>query len=302
MALQPQSVDFALTQPPASQTTDEIAPQRIGEFLRIIFVRLWSERSGLPAGELLDHVAQATPLSQAETEFLPATRTPRFERTIRLATIPFLKAGWLVKNKGRWSLTEEGKRACRSFPTAEAFYREAGRIYEEWRQGRSLLSLLTEEAEERSWEQVHTFLQGMSSYEFQVLAGDLLLAMGYHLVWVAPPEKERGLVNFVFNLDSLGLNIPRIKVHVLHNGQAVMLEGMKAFVSVLGPDDAGIYISSGGFTQNAIEEAQSHQPYRITLIDLENFFDLWIEYYDQLSPEAQRRFPLKPVYFLSSLD
>jgi restriction system protein len=280
----------------------EITPQRIGEFLRIVFVRLWNERAGLPVGEILTHVSQTVPLTEYEKEFLPSTHSPRFERTIRLATNPFEKAGWLIKNKGRWILTDDGKRACTGFPTAEAFYQEAGRIFDEWRNGRSVLSLVTEEAEEKAWEQISTYLQEMRSYTFQLLVGDLLIAMGYAMAWVAPPEKDRGLVHFVVHTDALGLSVPRIKVHVLHSGQPVMFEGLKAFISVLGPDDAGIFFSSGGFTGNVIEEAQAHKPYGITLIDLENFFDLWVEYYDKLTQEARLRFPLKPVYFLAPVE
>jgi len=281
---------------------DEIAPQRIGEFLRIVFVRLWQEPIGLPAGDILAHIPHATQLTDTEKEYLPATHTPRFERTIRLATIPFVKAGWLVKSKGRWYLTDGGKRACQGFPTAQAFYQESARILDEWRQARSVLALITEEAEEKAWEQIRAYLLEMRPYEFQALAGDLLRAMGYHLTWIAPPEKERGFVNFVIHADSLGLSLPRIKVHVLHSGQSVMFEGLKAFMSVLGTEDAGIFISSGGFTRNVLEEAQGQRLYKITLIDLENFFDLWVEYYDRLTQEARQRFLLKPIHFLAPLE
>jgi restriction system protein len=280
----------------------EIDSQRIGEFLRVIFMHLWQERAGLPSGEILAHVSQAIQLTEYEREYFPSTATPRYERVIRLATIPFVKAGWMIKSKGRWSLTEDGKRACTGFPTAEAFYQEAARIFDEWRLSRSALSLITEEAEEKAWAQIQSYLQEMRPYEFRTLVGDLLIAMGYHLAWIAPPEKERGYVHFVTYTDSLGLSIPRIKVHVLQHGQPVMVEGLKAFASVLGPDDAGVLISSGGFTASVIEEAQAHTPYRITLIDLENFFDLWVEYYDKLTRQAQLRFPLKSVYFLSPVE
>jgi restriction system protein len=277
----------------------EIASQRIGEFLRIVFVRLWQESAGLPVGDILAYIPQATPLTEYEMGAFPSTHTPRFERTIRLATTPYVRAGWLLKNKGRWFLTDDGKQACKSFPTAGAFYKEAGRIFEEWQQSRSLLALVTEEAEEKAWEQIRSYLQAMRPYEFQELVGDLLAALGYHMAWAAPPEKERGFVNFVIYTDPLGLSTPRIKVHVLHSGQPVLLEGLRAFMSVLGTEDAGIFISSGGFTRNVMEEAQSQKLYRITLIDLENFFDLWVEYYDKLTHAGRQRFPLKPIYFLA---
>ena len=278
---------------------NEIAPRRIGEFLRVIFIRLWKERAGLPVGDILMYIPEAIPLTEYEISNFPSTRTPRYERAIRLATTPYVKAGWIEKNRGRWLLTDEGKQACKSFPTVEEFYQEAGRLYNDWRQSRSLLALITEEAEEKAWEQIRSYLQEMRPYEFQGLVGDLLKAMGYHLAWVAPPEKERGLVNFVIYVDSLGLSIPRIKVHILHSGQPVLLEGLKAFMSVLGPEDAGIFISSGGFTNNVMEEAQVQGSSRISLVDLETFFDLWVEYYDKLTDTGRQRFPLKPIHFLS---
>ena len=277
----------------------EIAPRRIGEFLRIIFVRLWQENAGLPAGEILAYIPQATLLTDYESGLSPSTHTPRNEKAIRRATSPYVNAGWLVKSRGRWLLTEEGKRACKSFPTADAFYQEAARIYDEWQESRSVLALVTEEAEEKAWEQIHSYLQEMRPYEFQLLVGDLLTAMGYHMAWSAPPQKERGFVNFVIHADSLGLSVPRIKVHILHSGQPVLYEGLKAFISVLGPGEAGIFISSGGFTGNVIEEAQAQNTFRITLIDLENFFDMWVEYYEKLTHAARQRFPLKPIYFLA---
>jgi restriction system protein len=38
---------------------------------------------------------------------------------------------------------------------------------------------------------------------------------------------------------------------------------------------------------------------KITLLDMESFFDLWVKYYDELSQEARNRLPLKSVYFLN---
>jgi restriction system protein len=277
----------------------EIAPRRIGEFLRIIFVRLWQESAGLPVSEILAYIPQATILTDFESGLSPSTHTPRYEKAIRLATSPYVNAGWMVKSRGRWLLTEEGKRACKSFASADAFYSEAARIFNEWQESRSLLALITEEAEEKAWEQIRSYLQEMRPYEFQLLVGDLLTAMGYHMAWSAPPQKERGFVNFIVYADSLGLSVPRIKVHVLHSGQPVLYEGLKAFMSVLGNGEAGIFISSGGFTSNVMEEAQTQKYVQITLVDLEAFFEMWVEYYDRLSHAARERFALKPIYFLA---
>ena len=228
---------------------NEIDQRRISEFSRLVFLRLWSESAGLPVGDIFAYIPQAIALTDYEKSDFPSTHTPRYERIIRLATVPYVKAGWLLKSKGRWFLTTEGKQACKSFPTADVFCKEAGRLFEEWRQNRSIQALITEEAEEAAWEQIRTYLQEMKPHEFQGLVGDLLTAMGYHIAWIAPLEKDRGFINLVVHSDPLGLSNPRIKVHILHRGQPVLNEGFRAFMSSLGPDEAGIFISSGGFTR-----------------------------------------------------
>ena len=170
----------------------------------------------------LSHISLATRLSETEQETLPASHTPRYARAVRLATIPFVKAGWMAKNKGRWFITDEGKQACKRFPTALAFSDEASRIMAAWREGRSVLAMVTDEAEEKAWEQVKTYLQELKPYEFQVLVGDLLKAPGISPDLGGPAGKEWGIVDFIAHTDALGLNLPRIKVHVLHTGQQVM--------------------------------------------------------------------------------
>jgi hypothetical protein len=51
-----------------------------------------------------------------------------------------------------------------------------------------------------------------------------------------------------------------------------------------------------------MEEIRSDALQKTTLLDLENFFDLWIRYYDELSQEATNRFPLKKIYFLCGFE
>ena len=81
--------------------------------------------------------------------------------------------------------------------------------------------------------------------------------------------------------------------------QSVSSNDVRAFISVLGNDEVGIFISSGGFTKDAEEEARTQQSKKITLINLDKLFDLWVEFYDQLTYEARLRLPLKPIYYLA---
>jgi restriction system protein len=70
-------------------------------------------------------------------------------------------------------------------------------------------------------------------------------------------------------------------------------------MATLGSDDVGLFVSTGGFTKDAKDEARQQATRRVTLIDLERFYDLWVEHYPKLPDEDRRRLPLKPVYFLA---
>jgi len=62
---------------------------------------------GLRARDVLNELANRltlTPFEQTEYE----TGGRRFEKLVRFATIPAVKAGWLVKDRGTWIITEEG--------------------------------------------------------------------------------------------------------------------------------------------------------------------------------------------------
>ncbi len=293
----------------------DITRRRTGEFLRIVFDLLWEKPEGLPAKEILDAIPKITQLTGYESGYYPSTpNSPRYEKIIRFATIDLVKAGWLVKSKGRWFLTEEGRQAYKKFKDPEDFYKESVRLYHEWQRSRpkkeglvtdeeeiQKISLTVEEAEEKAWEQIQQFLQNMNPYEFQELVADLLRAMDYHVSWVAPPGRDRG-IDIIAYTDPLGASIPRIKVQVKHRDQATAVEGLRAFMSVLGADDIGLFVSSGGFTSDAREEARTQERRKVTLLDLENLYDLWVEHYEKLSQEARQRFPLKPIHFLAPIE
>lgn len=281
----------------------DITLNRIGELLRSVLELLWTKPEGMPARDILAFLPEITALTQYEKAYSPASNTPRYERIVRLATIPLVKAGWLVKsNKGRWFITEEGRQAARRFANARELYKEALRLFEESRQSAPAYAMAVEEAEERAWQQIHQFLFETRRTEFRTLVADLLRAMGYHVAWVAPPEKDHGQIDLVANTDPIGTRGPRILVQVRHKGQPVTMEGVTTFLSVLGANDYGLFISSGGFTAEVMKEIRTDPTQRTTLLDLENFFDLWIEYYEKLSQEAKHRFPLKKIYFLYGLD
>lgn len=277
----------------------DITLNRIGELLRGVLELLWNKPGGLPAREIIAFLPEFIPLTEFEKASAPPSNTARYEKYVRLATIPLVRAGWLVKNnKGRWTITSEGREACRRYVNAQELYKEALRLFEESRQSGPAIQTAVEEAEEKAWEQIQKFLQGTRRIEFQTLVADLLIAMGYTIAWIAPPEKDHGQVDLVVHVDPLGAKGPRIFVQIKQKGQPVTVEGLKSFVSVLGSETHGLLVSTGGFTREAVDRIRTDAMLRLTLLDLEAFFDLWIRHYDQISAEAHRRLPLKAVYFL----
>jgi restriction system protein len=286
---------------------------RNGEFMRKVFEILWDKPEGMIVNEILETIKRTIPLSEYELGYYSSDPNyPRFTKLVRFASIPLSKAQWIVKSKGKWMITDAGKEAYRRFKNPEEFYKEAYRLYYEWKKSRptteaideydeetTSTTLTFEEAEENAITFIRQYLEGFSGHEFQDLVADLLKAMGYHVVWVAPPGKDRG-VDIIAYTDPLGTSAPRIKVQVKHKSTTPTPVGeLRSFLSTLGIDDIGIFVSTGGFTPDSSEEARTQETRKVTLINFDTFLDLWIEYYSRLTHDARQRLPLKPIYYLA---
>jgi len=288
----------------------EITRKRVGELLQKVFEVLLNYPEGLPAREVLQRVEESLPLTEYERSNYPSRpNVRRFEKIVRFSTITTVKAGWLLKGKGRWVLTEEGQRAYRHFQDPEKFAREASRLYKEWAASQPEppteideeapdVASTFEEAEETAWAEIERYLQSMNPYEFQNLVAALLRAMGYHVSWVAPPGADKG-IDVLAHTDPLGTTVPRIKVQVKRRADKISVEGLRSFMAVLGEQDVGIFVSTGGFTSEAESEARTQEKRKITLVRLERLFDLWVEHYDKLTEAEKQLLPLKPVHYLA---
>ncbi len=292
----------------------EITRRRTGELLRKLFEILMPHPEGMQARDALAALGAAVQLSDYERGTYESGGS-RFEKIVRFATVDLVKAGWLHKAKGRWTITEAGKEASASYPDPEAFYKRAVRLYYEWKatqpdaepdaaeepedQSSGKAARITfEEAEEQAWVEIEQYLRGMKPYDFQDLVAALLRAMGYHISWIAPPGKDGG-IDILAHTDPLGTRPPRIKVQVKRQAQAVGTDGLRSFMALLGEDDVGLFVSTGGFSKDAAEEARTQEKRKVTLIDLEGLFDLWVEHYPRLTDDARRRLPLRPIHFLA---
>jgi restriction system protein len=295
----------------------EITRRRCGELLRRLFDILKQSPEGMPAAAALERLAASIQLTEYEAGTY-ASGSRRFEKIVRFATVDCVKAGWLVKNKGTWMVTESGLEAHRRFTDPEAFYKEAVRLYHAWKKGRQVSEegvgqptsepdaedaekssrITFERAEEEAWGEIEAHVSAMDPYEFQRLVADLLKAMGYYPSWVAPPGKDGGL-DIIAHADPLGTRPPRIKVQVKRRQQRIDRDGVSAFLAHVNEDDAGLFVSLGGFTRDAEDFARMQERRKITLIDLDRLVELWIEFYPKLDELARDRLRLTPIYFLT---
>jgi restriction system protein len=287
----------------------DVTVKRNGELVRGVFSILLGHADGLPAKEVLVTLEKKVPPTEFERASYPSNPSVRrFEKMVRFATIAAVKAGWLAKDKGVWSVTDEGRGGYEKFRDPEAFRREMWRLYRRWAQDQPRpeevaeaeapdAEATLEEAEEGAWEEIQEHLQKMNPYEFQNLVAGLLKAMDYHVTYVAPPGPDGG-TDIIANTDPLGMKGPRIRVQVKRRADRIPVDGVRAFMAVLASGDVGLFVSTGGFTKDAAEEARSQEIRRITLIDLKRLFDLWVEHYDKIEETARWLLPLKPIYYL----
>jgi restriction system protein len=288
----------------------EITRKRVGELQRGVFKILLNYADGLPAKELLEKLESVVPPTDFEkSEYPNRPGIRRFEKIVRFATIAPVKAGWLTKSKGRWTLTAEGKKAYETIQDPEKFVKEGGRLYRQWaetrpdtvteveEQGPDATSTI-EEAEEGAWSEIENYMQKMPPYDFQNLVAALLRAMGYHVSWIAPPGPDKG-IDILAHTDPLGTSVPRIKVQVKRRADKISAEGLRAFMAVLSDQDVGIFVSTGGFTSDAESEARTQERRKVTLVDLERLFDLWVQHYEKIAETDKLLLPLKPVYYLA---
>ncbi len=284
----------------------DVTTRRQGEMLQTLFRILSDEPEGLQAKDAIAGVQSAMELTPFELATFPNNPdVVRFPKLLRFATINAVKAGWLRKTAGIWTITDEGRAALEAFPDPEALYAESRRLYRDWKasqpepspddvavtesgadEGGLIAATTLEESEEAARRAILDYLAGINPYTLQDLVGKLLEAMGYHLVWIAPKGRDGGL-DLLAQGDPLGVKGPRIKGQVKRRDQKTTEDELRSFLSLIEQDDVGLYISLGGFTRDA-EESARRASRRITLIDGDAFLDLWVEHYDRVDEDGRQ--------------
>ncbi len=150
-----------------------------------------------------------------------------------------------------------------------------------------------EEVQAKADELIADLISHLDPYDFQDLVAAVLRAMGFKAASTVP-GRDRG-IDIVAHPDAFGFGSPRIKAQVKHRKGSVSGPEMRSFLGVLRIGDNGLYVSTGGFTNDAkLEATQSSQP--ITLLDRDDFIRLMLEHYETLEPEYKAIVPLRKVW------
>ncbi len=133
--------------------------------------------------------------------------------------------------------------------------------------------------------------------EMQELVAGLLEAMGYRTT-VSERGPDRG-VDIFASPDGLGLQEPRIFVEVKHRpGTAIGAPDLRSFLGGRRVGDRCLYVSTGGFTREALYEAE-RSSIPITLLNLPALRKLLVEQYPRIDPTVAKLVPLERIYWPS---
>lgn len=286
---------------------------------RVVYAALQTlkEKGGqAPRKELIEEVPNRVELDNWACAVYEKTGYLRWQSKLSFFSIAYLKAGFLLKNKGSWYLTPEGEKALDLGPAG--MLRAAQAAYNQWKAQKNAGANPEVDPEEeedgggavapqhpaatldQTQELASTGLKDQinlrNAYEFQDLVAALLRGMGYYTPFVAPKGKDGG-VDVIAYRDPLGTVSPRIKVQIKHRDAAANVQEVRQLMGLLQKDgDVGMFVSTGGFTSDAKTTARGSHVH-VELIDFDRFIALWQDFYPKLRDEDKALLPLVPIYF-----
>src|SRR5690606_32018528 len=193
-----------------------------------------------------------------------------WESLLHFNSIGAIKAGYLRKRKGIWTLTEEGTKALKL--GQEGLLELVSKKYREWSQENHSRQVLSDEIEVENEEDIINiptlniekysneaqqgivdYINKKDGYDFQDLVAALLRSMGYYISFIAQKKGKDGGADIIAYKDPLGVETPHVKVQVKHKqNTSSPVDVVRKLIGVLKKDgDIGMVVSSGGFTPDA---------------------------------------------------
>ena len=265
--------------------------------------------------ELMEKVGHDVALTDWEIAKLKKTGAIRWQSIFSFYSIECVKACFLIKKKGVWYLTEEGEDAIKLGPAR--LFEAAQKAYKQWKAKQpkqppneaeeteetdaDSITFEFEKTEETALDIIENYIAKKNPYEFQDCVAALLRGMGYYTPFIAPKGKDGG-VDVLAYRDPIGTESPRIQVQVKHREASATAKEIRELVGLLKKgDNVGIFVSTGGFTSEAKNQAR-HAQVHVELIDLPRFINFWQEFYHKLTDEDKNFLPLKTIFFLADYE
>lgn len=157
------------------------------------------------------------------------------------------------------------------------------------------LEQLKQDAIYRSLEFTKDIIANLSWQEVEKLVAGLLRVLGYK-TRMTSKGSDLGS-DIIASPDELGLQEPRIKVEVkTRTKEKIGAPDIRNFIGGLRDYNKGIFVSTSGFSKEAIYEAERAN-FPLTLINLDWLVELLIANYDELDLETKSLVPLKKIYW-----
>ena len=279
--------------------------------------KILKDAGGQMRGKLVvDKIRETVHFDDYEKHIYEKTGYVRWESLLHFFTIDCMKAGFLLKENGVWTLTNEGVKAIALGP--EKLLSTATQKYREWSSNKpnekdeeeditevetnkeQKQQAIIDEYKDNAQEGIRDYIVKKTPYEFQRMAAYLLEAMGYHIAHFAEKGPDGG-IDVIAYIDPLGTKEPRLIVQVKHKpNDNVPSEDIQKLVGTMKrASDVGIFVTSGQFSPAAKKEARNSHKH-IELIDLGRFIKLWAENYSKMNDKQKNALPLQAIYFLGS--
>ena len=265
------------------------------------------DSGSMPFSTLKQQLFELLDFDDWEEYVYPNSGQIRWVVNLQYYSIDLVKAGLLLKNKGEWCITDEGRQALVDYDEPNKLFKYVHKLYAEWvknnkdgKDDETVVddvpnSVILENIRQQSNEDLRAYIEQRTPYEFQDMVAALLRAMNYYTPFVAPKGKDGG-VDVIAYSDPLGATRPILKVQVKHYKMSnpVTIDVIHNIIGVA-KSDMPIVVTSGRFTEDARTAARQNN---VRLIDGTEFVQLWISNYPKMNEDDKALMPIEPVYFI----
>ncbi len=148
--------------------------------------------------------------------------------------------------------------------------------------------------EVRANEAIKDMIGALTWQQMQELIAGILRAMGYK-TRVSPVGSDLGK-DILASPDGQGFSDPRIIVEVKHRAAKSTSDHIRNFIAGRHENDHGLFVSTAGFTKDAIYEAE-RASIRMMIWNLDDTARALVDHYRNLDIATQRLVPLKLTYW-----